>query len=251
MHGLGSPTCTGGSKTSMSSSAALEARRFLRSTRSGVLSTHSARFPGYPYGSVAPFVLDHDGCPLLLISTIAEHTKNIVANPRVSLIAFDPASADMQASARLTLLGEARLIDKQDGALRDRYLRYFPQAKQYFDMHDFLFHRIDVAQARYIGGFGNIHWLAGAALHPPANTLLELENSILEHMNTDHADSLRACCRHVHGVDAAVVEMVGIDCDGFDVLADGHLLRFVFDEPVTDAASSRAALVALSRAARA
>lgn len=234
----------------MSSTAAVEARRFLRSTRSGVLSTHSARFPGYPFGSVAPFVLDHDGCPLILISTIAEHTRNIAADPHVSLIAFDPASPDMQAGARLTLLGEARIADKQDGALRARYLRYFPQARQYFDMHDFLFHRITVAQARYIGGFGNIHWLDAAALRPPANSLAEQEAGILTHMNADHADSLRAYCRQVHGVETSAAEMVGIDCDGFDVLAAGRLLRFAFDTPILDAAAARTALVALSRAAQ-
>lgn len=237
----------------MSSSAALEARLFLRSTRSGVLSTHSARFAGYPFGSVAPFVLDHDGCPLILISTIAEHTRNISADPHVSLIAFDPASPDMQAGARLTLLGEARIADKQDGLLRARYLRYFPQAKRYFDMHDFLFHRLEVAQSRYIGGFGNIHWLDGAALRPPANRLAELEAGILDHMNADHADSLRAYCRHVHEVEPDAAMMVGIDCDGFDVRAqeegNTRLLRFAFEKPVTDAASARAALVALSAAA--
>ena len=87
-------------------SLASEARRFLRGTRSGVLSTHSARFEGYPFGSIAPFVLDHAGNPLILISTIAEHTKNIRKDPRVSLIAFDPAAPDMQALGKKPALLE-------------------------------------------------------------------------------------------------------------------------------------------------
>jgi putative heme iron utilization protein len=148
--------------------AATEARDFLRSTQNGVLSTHSVRFEGYPFGSIAPFVLDENGNPLILISTLAEHTKNIVADPRVSLIAFDPAAADMQAGARLTLLGEAMLADKQHGLLRDRYLARFPQAAQYFGMHDFLFYCIVVQQARFIGGFGKIHWISGEALRDTA-----------------------------------------------------------------------------------
>lgn len=227
-------------------SASKEARQFLRTTRSAVLSTHSKRVEGYPFGSIAPFVLAHDGQPLILISTIAEHTKNIQANPHVSLIVFDPVAPDMQSGARLTLLGDATLADKQDGALRTRYLNYFPQAAQYFDMHDFLFYRIAINQARYIGGFGKIHWLSAATFQPLPNQLLQQEADILGHMNTDHADSLRAYCQHVHGISAEHAVMLGLDCDGFDVAADGTVLRFTFDAPVTDAPSARQALVRLS-----
>jgi putative heme iron utilization protein len=230
-------------------SAAIDARKFLRSTRSAVLSTHSARFEGYPFGSIAPFVLDHAGHPLILISTIAEHTKNIRNNSHVSLIAFDPASPDMQAGARLTLLGEAAIADKQDGLLRDRYLRFFPQAAQYFDMHDFLFHRIVIQQARYIGGFGNIHWIPSSEMQPPENQLAAQEAGILAHMNADHQDSLHAYIRHVHGLSVEAVEMVGIDTDGFDLRADGKILRIGFEAPIADAMQARTALVALSKAA--
>lgn len=227
-----------------------EARKFLRCTRSAVLSTHSARLPGYPFGSIAPFVLDHDGNPLILISTIAEHTRNIQADPHISLIAFDPSAADMQAGARLTMVGDAVVSDKQDEALRARYLRYLPQAAEYFDMHDFLFHRVEIKQARYIGGFGKIHWISGDELRPQANSLATQEDAILDHMNADHADSLRAYCRHWHDVSPENVQMLGIDADGFDVRADGRTLRFSFEAPVVNALSARAALVAMSRAAK-
>jgi putative heme iron utilization protein len=229
--------------------AATEARQFLSSTHSGVLSTISARLGGYPFGSIAPFVLDHDGNPLILISTIAEHTKNIQADARVSLIAFDPATPDMQAGARLTVIGKAIPTDK-DERLRARYLRYFPQAEGYFGMHDFLFHRIEMEQARFIGGFGKIHWIAGDELRAPPHRLAAEETAILDHMNADHAENLRAYCRHVHGVEAAQAAMIGIDTAGFDVRADGILLRFAFDTPVTDAQEARQALVALAKACR-
>jgi putative heme iron utilization protein len=229
--------------------AAREARQFLRRTHSGVLSTISVRLEGYPFGSVAPFVLDQSGMPLILISTIAEHTKNIRGDARVSLIAFDPASPDMQAGARLTLAGEAEPVTK-DELLRARYLRYFPQAAQYFDMHDFLFHRIAVRQARYIGGFGNIHWIPGDELQAPPNQLAEQEAGILDHMNADHIDNLKAYCRHVHGVEAQTASMLGIDADGFDVRADERVLRFDFDSAIHDAGEARTALVALAKACR-
>jgi len=232
---------------------ALEARQFLRSTHSGILSTFSAKFEGYPFGSVAPFVLDHNCQPIILISNIAEHTKNIIANPKVSLVVF-AGTDDLQANARFTLIGEAVKTDKSDTNLRARYLRYIPQAASYFDLHDFEFYRIQIAQARYIAGFGKMSWMEGVSITPAVNQLAEVESSIIEHMNADHAESMKLYCKHFHGVEPRQVEMLGIDCDGFDVKAinnnDERVLRFNFEVPISDAATARAALVAMSKIAR-
>lgn len=223
----------------------LDARRFVRAQHSGVLSTVSQRVEGFPFGSVAPFVTDHAGCPVILISTLAEHTKNLAADPRCSLI-VQPYSPDMQVAGRATILGRAAPLADKD-ALGPRYLRFHPQAEAYFAMHDFRFWRIEPVRVRWIGGFGRIHWVE------PADYLLAdalPEADILAHMNADHAESLPAYCRHVHGRTVTSAEMAGIDPDGFDVRADGELLRFDFPAPVADAAGARAALVELSRAAR-
>ena len=225
-----------------------EARRFTRGQHSGVLSTISKRIEGFPFGSVAPFILDHAGRPVILISTLAEHTKNIDADPRVSLI-VQPYSPDMQVTGRVTLLGRAeRLADKSE--LGPRYLRFHPQAADYFAMHDFSFYRIEPVRLRWIGGFGRIHWVEPADYLAAPGTLAEQEAGILEHMNADHAENLRAYCRHVHGLETTGADMIGIDPDGFDVRADGQRLRFDFDAPVSDAQGARAALVDLARAAR-
>jgi len=235
-----------------------EARKFLRSTRSGILSTHSARVEGYPFGSVAPFVLDHDCQPIILISNIAEHTKNIMANPKVSLLVFAGAE-DLQANARLTLLGEAVKIFKDaDADLRTRYLRYLPQAAGYFDMHDFSFYRIHIHQARYIGGFGKMSWLSDTDLFSNITTaesmLASQETAIIEHMNADHTDNLLNYCKYFHHVEATHATMLGIDCDGFDVNASigdiSTILRFDFEQQVYDAQSARSALVAMAKAAK-
>jgi len=235
-----------------------EARKFLRSTRSGILSTHSARAEGYPFGSVAPFVLDHDCQPIILISNIAEHTKNITANPKVSLLVFAGAE-DLQANARLTLLGEAVKIFKDaDADLRTRYLRYLPQAAGYFDMHDFSFYRIHIHQARYIGGFGKMSWLSDtdlfSSITAAESMLAKQETAIIEHMNADHADNLLNYCKHFHHVEATHATMLGIDCDGFDVNARAGdistILRFDFEQQIYDAQSARAALVAMAKAAK-
>lgn len=236
----------------------IEARKFLRSTHSGILSTHSARFEGYPFGSVAPFVLDHHCQPVILISTLAEHTKNITLNPKVSLLVFDGAD-DLQANARLTLLGEASKIFKEaDADLRARYLRYLPQAASYFDMHDFSFYRIHIHQARYIGGFGKMSWLSDVDLFEDvsnqASPLSQQEAGIIEHMNADHAENLVQYCRHYHQLEVNHAQMLGIDYDGFDVLATTtggkRMLRFDFEQPVYDAQAARVALVAMAKATR-
>ena len=175
----------------MSAALAREARQFLFSTRHAVLSTHSMKYPGYPFGSVAPFVCNQQAEPVILISSIAEHTKNILDNPKVSLLVFSGAD-DLQASARLTLMGEALPCDKQDEDLRTRYLRYLPQAVTYFDMHDFHFYRIRIEQVRYIAGFGRMGWFEGNALNAGLadSMLASQEGGIVAHMNQDHKDSL-------------------------------------------------------------
>lgn len=226
-----------------------EAKQFLRSTHSGILSTHSTKFDGYPFGSVAPFVLGHDCQPVVLISGIAEHTKNIMQNPKVSLLVF-AGDEDLQANARLTLLGSAIKIEKDDADLRARYLRYLPQAASYFDMHDFAFYRINVAHARYIGGFGNMSWLSSDDLYSTSidSPLAAQETAIIEHMNADHAHSLIAYCQYFHQVEATHAQMLGLDSDGFDVnINHEKVLRFNFDQPIHDAQSARAALVRMSQ----
>ncbi|HRH80263.1 MAG TPA: DUF2470 domain-containing protein [Thiobacillaceae bacterium] len=225
-----------------------EARQFVRGMQQGVLSTLSRRLEGFPFGSVAPFMLDHAGRPVILISTLAEHTKNIDADPRVSLI-VQPFADDMQNTGRATVLGRAERLPDKD-TLGPRYLRYFPQAQGYFAMHDFSFYRIEPVRIRWIGGFGKIHWV-----EPPTYLLDEFplaaqEDAILAHMNADHRDSLSDYCRHGHGVEAGDEEMIGIDPDGFDVRADGRILRFDFPDLVTDAQGARTALVELTRRCR-
>jgi len=222
-----------------------EARRFARRQFNAVLSTLSRRLDGFPFGSVAPFVLDHAGQPLILISEIAEHTRNIDADPRVSLI-VQPYSPDMQATGRVTLLGRAvRMPDKT--ALGARYLRHFPQAEGYFAMHDFHLYRIEPVKVRWIGGFGRIHWVEPEHWLCAPGALEAAEAGILEHMNADHRDTLRAYVANVQGTPPEQVEMIGIDPDGIDLSADADVVRIDFDAPVHDAEAARAALIALAR----
>ncbi len=229
-------------------SLARDARRWLRAHRHGLLSTQSLAMAGYPFGSVVPYVMDHEACPVLLISRLAEHTKNIAADARVSLLIHE-AGADVQAQARVTLMGQAERVAHPD-AIEPRYERFFPATRGYRTQLDFEFWRIVPVTLRAIAGFAKMHWVSREAYAPPANTLAVDEPGIVEHMNTEHAHTLRDYCRLHNRADVQTAVMIGMDCDGFDVNADDTLLRFEFDEPALDAQAARAALIALAQKVR-
>jgi len=224
---------------------AVEARQMLRAHRYGALCTLSKKFDGFPFGSITPYLADHDGSLIILISSLAEHTKNILHDPHVSLITHDQRDAHIQTQGRVTLLGNAQAIRDRD-QIGTRYLRYFPEAQSYFQMHDFSFFRIQPVAIRYIGGFGNIHWVNMEQYAVPPYPLIEQEADVVTHMNTDHSETMRRYCKHLHHREVLDIEMLGIDCDGFDMRADGEVLRVDFTEPVKDAQQARLALVALA-----
>ncbi|BBJ22883.1 HugZ family pyridoxamine 5'-phosphate oxidase [Candidatus Nitrotoga sp. AM1P] len=228
---------------------AREARQMLRAHRYGALCTLSKKFDGHPFGSITPYLVDHDGSLLILISTLAEHTKNIQYDPRVSLITHNQDSPHIQTQGRITVVGAAQIITDTDKA-GTRYLRYFPEAQTYFNMHDFSIYRIMPQSLRYIGGFGKIHWIEANSYLVPPYPLIQQENNVISHMNTDHRDTMRHYCQHFHKIEVLHAEMLGIDCDGFDVRADEKILRFDFPEMVFDAQQARHALIAMSRAPR-
>lgn len=126
------------------------------------LATHAEQLPGYPYATVLPYVLDEQQRPLLLISALAEHTRNLLADGRCSLSVLEAAARDVQAAARLTLLADAVRIEP-DALLRQRFLRYQPAAAQLLQL-DFMFFRLQPIRLRYIGGVGRMGWLEAAAL---------------------------------------------------------------------------------------
>lgn len=225
-----------------------EARRQLRAHHHGVLCTISRALEGYPFGSVVPFVLDAQARPLILVSRLAEHTRNIGADPRLSLLvhARDATGSDVQEDARVTLMGKACAIAHAGSAGEgERYLRYFPAARAYLGL-DFDFYRIEPVTLRVVAGFGKIHWISREAYAPPAAALAEHEGEIIAQINRDHAQLLRDCCRLQHQRMTVNAEMVGIDCDGFDVRADGEILRFGFEGCISDAAQAHAALAAMA-----
>jgi putative heme iron utilization protein len=228
------------------SDQALLARRLLNHQSVGVLSTHSVDVPGYPFGSITPFILNYELEPTLLISEIAQHTRNIKRDRRVSFTVFEQTAPDPQASGRLTWIGDAQSIDPSDTELRHRYLRYFPSAESYFETHDFSLYRIHLKRARFIGGFGQIFWIEPDAMLSQ-NPFRDTERNIVEHMNLDHRQALFHYCRVLKGAEAEDITMTGIDSEGFDLLADRRKLRIDFETPIDTVKEARATLVKLAK----
>lgn len=215
-----------------------DAANLLFHRRHGTLSTLSRRYEGWPFGSITPFALDRSFAPLILIASIAEHTKNIVADPRVSLLVHDTGEGDVQAHGRVTILGEASLVAPEAHADAEaRYLARLPQARGYFGTHDFKLYRITPKHVRFIGGFGRIHWLEGPGLTALAekDPLAPAAAGIVSHMNADHQDALKLYCQAFKGQVVSGAKMVGVDVLGFDVETEGpaHRFRFDFQEPAT------------------
>lgn len=129
----------------------------LHESSHGVLSTHSTQLPGYPYGTAVPLVLDTEHRPILLISALAEHTRNLMADARASLAVVGGTPRNVQDAARVTLVGRFEPF-VPDKPLVSRYLRYQPAAEQYL-LLDFGFFRLSIERARYIGGVGKMGWV--------------------------------------------------------------------------------------------
>jgi hypothetical protein len=138
----------------------------LAAERQGVLATLSARRAGWPFASLAPYATTQQGDPLLLLSELAEHTRNLRADARASLLIQDSrAGEDPQAGARVTLLGSAEVLDgPTTQQARQRYVQSHPQASQYFELGDFHLWILHVAEARFVNGFGDMGWLEGDRL---------------------------------------------------------------------------------------
>jgi hypothetical protein len=226
-----------------------DALRLYHARTDGILSTQSSDMPGYPFGSVMPFCLDRGGMPVIQGATIAQHSRNMQQDPRVSLIVFEREAPDLQNAGRLTVLADATPLGEDDEDARERYFRYYPEARGYRNTHDFNFWRLQPRRFRYIGGFGLIHWFSPADLLV-ANPLAADEDGIVRHMNEDHLPAMRRYCdrRAIAVPDEVPPRLAGLDALGFHLRVGARLVRFGFQAPVNSPADARREFVALAQA---
>jgi putative heme iron utilization protein len=243
-------------QTAPEPSHAERARTLLAGERIGTLATQSLRHPGFPFASVMPYALLADGSPVFLISGMAIHTQNLLADPRASLLVMQGGSgSDPLGSPRATLLGTVRQIDDVTESLRQTYLDCHPSARHWIGFSDFSFFRLEVTHLYFVGGFGVMGWVGrGDYASAAADPLADASAGIIEHMNRDHADALRDITRHFGGLDAEEATMVACDRLGFVVrarTAEGMKgARVPFSHEVRSGDDARKVLVAMTREAR-
>ncbi|BAN24622.1 pyridoxamine 5'-phosphate oxidase-related FMN-binding [Caballeronia insecticola] len=197
----------------------------------GTLATHSREPSGFPYPTALPFALTANHMPMLLVSHLAEHTRNLQADPRAGFLVAHPAEGGVLEGQRLTMLGHFAPASAQDSVpLARRYLRYHPEAGRYLELGDFSFWVMSLTRMRYIGGFGAMGWLAGP----------DLES--LEPLSYDEELLLCEYSEKYPGRPANL-KLLGIDRYGVDLLHEGRRNRFTFDKPKLSTEELRAALI--------
>jgi heme iron utilization protein len=229
----------------------LSAKKLLREGRSGALATLMPG-SGDPYCSLVNIATAADGAPLLLISKLAVHTKNILADPRVSLMIDERKAGDPLEGARVMLLGTAAATD--DPQVRARYLARQPEAEMFAGFADFSFYRIALRGAHLVAGFGRIVDLKPEDILTPVDDAAELmnaESNILEHMNADHADACRLYATKLLGAPDGEWRCAGCDPEGLELQSGRVALRLPFPQRVRSPGVLRAVLKQLADQARA
>jgi heme oxygenase (biliverdin-IX-beta and delta-forming) len=234
--------------------AARLARSLLRRSRQGALATLMAE-SGDPYCSLVNVASHADGSPILLISRLALHTRNILADHRVSLMLDERAEGDPLEGSRIMLAGRAEQAGADDlPLLRRRYLNAHPSAEAFVNFSDFSFFRIWPAGAHLVAGFGRIVDLKPEQFLTDisdAGALLEAEQNAIDHMNADHRDAMNLYATKLLGAEAADWRCTGCDPDGMDMQADTKALRLDFPRRIVTPAALRQTLKELADRARA
>jgi heme oxygenase (biliverdin-IX-beta and delta-forming) len=230
------------------------AKWLLRRSRQGALATLMAG-SGDPYCSLVNLASHPDGSPILLISRLAVHTKNILADSRVSLMLDERASGDPLEGARIMLSGRAEQGSEAElELLRRRYLSAHPSAEDFVSFKDFSFFRIYPSGTHLVAGFGRITDLKPERFLTnlsDADELLAAEAGAVEHMNADHRDTMSLYATKLLGAAAGDWRCTGCDPEGIDMQSGQMGLRLEFPERVTSGTELRKMLVELAGEARA
>jgi putative heme iron utilization protein len=226
------------------------AKRLLRSVRSGALATLD-RAQGFPFASLVTVATDLDGTPLLLLSRLSAHTRNLERDPRASILLSQGGKGDPLAHPRLTVIGTAALAGEP--RVRERFLARHPKAALYAGFADFSFWRLEVEAAHLNGGFARAMTLTRAELLTEVadpDGWAALEPAAVAHMNADHREALALYAERLEGGEPGPWRMTGLDPEGIDLVAAEASLRVPFQTRLDRPGDLRPALVAMAQEAR-
>lgn len=201
-----------------------------------------------PFASMVRYSQAQDGTLVLLLSDLAQHTKNIKEISRASLMIMAHQQVQTSDVSRVSLQGEITPIDAGSAHYVQRYYSYYPEAQKYIQALDFNFYRLTVEQVYWIGGYGKVSQYTGNDINSLPFSI-EDERRMIEHMNKDHADAIQHYCDKVsiHNKGNVVPEMVGVSAHGFHVRVGNNLHWFAFDELCEDVNSVRQALISMAQ----
>lgn len=236
----------------VSENLGFEARRLIRAAASATLATQAG---GQPFASLVTPAAAADGAPLLLLSSLSEHTRQLRAEPRCALLfTGQPESANPQTAPRVTLTGLAAEVPAAEvPALKARWLARHPYAAMYADFGDFALWRVAPGGALLVGGFARASRIRLAELLPDRAAVAAIAaaaGDIIGHVNADHPDAVAAIATGLLGGPAGEWRMVAVDVDGADLAAGETVRRLAFSAPVGDADGVRTELIRAARAAR-
>ena len=226
-------------------------RHLLRAIRVGALGTLD-RETGFPITTLVSVATDLDGAPVILVSGLSHHTKNLLADSRCSVLLSEGGRGDPLAHPRLTLTAQAEQV--RDGTVRRRFLARHPKAKLYVDFPDFAFYRLVPQRMQLNGGFARAFDGEGSLILSKIgdrDDFAQLEASAVAHLNDDHADALSLYARALCKMGAGHWRATGLDPDGLDLALGERTARISFTPPLSDAQSLRLGLKRLAEIARA
>jgi len=225
-------------------------RQLIRVCDRAVLSTAQRDKEGWPHGSLVLIACDHAANPRLFISDLAEHTRNIEVDQRVSLLfGGTEGQEDPWIGSRAALFGRVERCN--DVTARTRCLARHPSAEIYAGFSDFHSYRVSIECAHLVAGFGRVHWVDGNQIYgPPSLALQSAEAVIVAHMNDDHADVVQAYATGLLGKSGTGWRVTGCDSEGIDIRLGGKTARLRFAKPVFDVEGARDELVRLVKLAR-
>jgi heme oxygenase (biliverdin-IX-beta and delta-forming) len=224
------------------------ARRLMRSCERAALATSLL---GAPYVSLVLHAADLDASPILLLSDLAQHARNIALDPRVSLLLDGTDDlADRLDGPRLTLMGWAEAV--ADVRLRARFTARHPSSAVYAGFGDFRAYRIVVERGHLIAGFGRIEWIDRVDLGCSSDirALAEAEPTTVTNMNERYGPALDLCAQRLLGRPETGWRITNLDPEGLDLRSGNATARLEFPAPALIAEAAFAALEGLAEKAR-